>query len=61
MRKMWDLNPRIAVKRSPVFKTGAINHSANFPLFLCPLNKIRTCTDITVQGILSPSCLPIPP
>ena len=33
MRKMWDLNPRTAVKRSPVFKTGAINQT--LPTFHC--------------------------
>ena len=29
--------------------------------FICTPNRNRTCTAITGQGILSPSCLPIPP
>ena len=29
-RRMWDSNPRF-LSESPVFKTGALNHSANSP------------------------------
>ena len=37
-----------------------VNILENCFLF-CSENETRTHTDITVQGILSPSCLPIPP
>lgn len=31
-RVLWDLNPRTAFRPSPVFKTGAINHSTKHPM-----------------------------
>jgi hypothetical protein len=32
-RKGWDSNPRGSVNPLPVFKTGALNHSATLPIF----------------------------
>jgi hypothetical protein len=32
-RKGWDSNPRGSVNPLPVFKTGALNHSATLPSF----------------------------
>ena len=38
-RKGWDSNPRGSVNPLPVFKTGALNHSATLPRICHPEDR----------------------
>ena len=47
-RKGWDSNPRDELPRLPVFKTGALNHSATLPRL-----QNQDLTDISSAHILA--------